>query len=41
LGVRPQEAAKKLGLSVATVYMAKSRVLARLKELIHQIQEEG
>jgi RNA polymerase sigma factor (sigma-70 family) len=41
LGIRPQEAAKKLGLSVATVYMAKSRVLARLKELIHQIQEEG
>ncbi len=41
LGVRPQEAAKKLGLSVATVYMAKSRVLARLKELIHETQEEG
>ena len=35
-GVRPQEVAKKLGLSVATVYMAKSRVLARLKELIQQ-----
>jgi RNA polymerase sigma factor (sigma-70 family) len=41
LGIRPQEAANKLGLSIAAVYMAKSRVLARLKELIQTIQEEG
>jgi RNA polymerase sigma factor (sigma-70 family) len=40
LGVRPQDAAKQLRLSVAAVYMAKSRVLARLKELIHEVQGE-
>jgi RNA polymerase sigma factor (sigma-70 family) len=41
MGVRPQEAAKQLELSVAAIYMAKSRVLARLKELIQQIQGEA
>jgi RNA polymerase sigma factor (sigma-70 family) len=40
LGVRPQDAAKQLDLSVAAVYMAKSRVLARLKELIQEVQGE-
>jgi RNA polymerase sigma-70 factor (ECF subfamily) len=32
-----REAAGRLGLSVAAVYMAKSRVLARLKELVRQV----
>jgi hypothetical protein len=32
--------AKELNLSVAAVYMAKSRVIARLKELIQQAQGE-
>jgi DNA-directed RNA polymerase specialized sigma24 family protein len=41
LGVRPQAAALELGLSVAAVYMAKSRVLGRLKELIHEVQGEA
>ena len=41
LGVRPQDAAKQLHLSVAAVYMAKSRVLARLKELIQDVQKEA
>ena len=41
LGIRPQDAAKQLHLSVAAVYMAKSRVLARLKELIQEVQGEA
>jgi RNA polymerase sigma-70 factor (ECF subfamily) len=41
LAVRPQDAARQLRLSVAAVYMAKSRVLARLKELIHEVQGEA
>jgi RNA polymerase sigma factor (sigma-70 family) len=40
-GVRPRDAAKQLHLSVAAVYMAKSRVLARLKELIQKIHGEA
>jgi RNA polymerase sigma-70 factor (ECF subfamily) len=38
LGVRPQQAATELGLSVAAVYMAKSRVVARLRELIQEAE---
>jgi RNA polymerase sigma factor (sigma-70 family) len=41
LGTRPQEVAKQLKMSVAAVYMAKSRVIARLKELIQQAQGEA
>jgi RNA polymerase sigma-70 factor (ECF subfamily) len=41
LGIRPQQAARDLQLSVAAVYMAKSRVLARLRELIQQAQGDG
>ena len=41
MGVRPQEVANRLGLSVAAVYMAKSRVLARLKQLVQQIQRDA
>lgn len=40
LGLLPQDVAKQLGLSVAAVYMAKSRVLARLKVLIQDVQKE-
>lgn len=39
LGDRPIDAAEKLGLTVAAVYMAKSRVIARLRETIQQAQE--
>ena len=35
-----QEVAKKLGMSVAAVYLAKSRMMARLKELIEQVQAD-
>jgi RNA polymerase sigma-70 factor (ECF subfamily) len=38
LRLRPQEAARQLNMSVAAVYMAKSRVLTRLKAMIQQIQ---
>jgi RNA polymerase sigma factor (sigma-70 family) len=41
MGDRPQDVAKRLGLSVAAVYMAKSRVLARLRELVQQIQGDA
>ena len=41
MGVRPQDVANRLGLSVAAVYMAKSRVLARLKELVQQVQGDA
>jgi RNA polymerase sigma-70 factor (ECF subfamily) len=36
-----KEVAAALGLSVATVYMAKCRVLARLKEVIREAEGEG
>jgi RNA polymerase sigma-70 factor (ECF subfamily) len=39
-GRSPQEVAKSLGLSVGAVYIAKSRVLARLREEIRQLQGE-
>jgi RNA polymerase sigma-70 factor (ECF subfamily) len=35
-----KEVAKALGISVAAVYLAKGRVMARLKEQIQQIQDE-
>ncbi len=41
LGVRPKDVARDLKLSVAAVYMAKSRVIARLKELIQQAQGDA
>jgi RNA polymerase sigma-70 factor (ECF subfamily) len=34
-----KQAAADLGISVATVYNARSRVLARLKELVQSVQE--
>jgi len=37
----PKEVARRLGLAVTAVYMAKSRILARLKELVQQAQGEG
>src|SRR5262245_23315078 len=37
-GQSPKDVAKALGLAVAAVYMAKSRVLARLKELTQEVQ---
>ena len=39
-GQSGQEVARALGLSVAAVYLAKSRVMARLKEEIRQLQVE-
>jgi RNA polymerase sigma factor (sigma-70 family) len=39
-GKSGQEVAQALGLSVAAVYLAKSRVMARLKEEIRQLQVE-
>jgi RNA polymerase sigma-70 factor (ECF subfamily) len=39
-GKSGQEVAKALGMSVAAVYLAKSRVMARLKEQIRQLQGE-
>jgi RNA polymerase sigma-70 factor (ECF subfamily) len=39
-GQSGQEVAAELGISVAAVYLAKSRVMARLKEMVRQLQEE-
>src|SRR5262249_55549169 len=39
-GKSGQEVAHMLGMSVAAVYLAKSRVMARLKEQIRQLQGE-
>jgi RNA polymerase sigma-70 factor (ECF subfamily) len=36
---RPRDVARDLGMTVAAVYMAKSRVVARLRELVRQLQE--
>jgi RNA polymerase sigma-70 factor (ECF subfamily) len=38
-GVKPQEAAAALGISVGAVYVAKSRVQARLKERVAELNE--
>ncbi len=35
-----KEVAKALGISVAAVYLAKSRVVARFQALIHEVQED-
>jgi RNA polymerase sigma factor (sigma-70 family) len=35
-----REVAAELGLTVAAVYLAKSRVMARLRAVIHEVQEE-
>ena len=39
-GNNPKDVAKHLGISPGAVYIAKSRVLARLREKIRQFQEE-
>jgi hypothetical protein len=39
-GKKARAVADALGISVAAVYMAKSRVMAQLKEQIRQLQEE-
>ena len=39
-GVNAEEAAQAMGLTVGAVYVAKSRVLARLRKQIQQLQEE-
>src|SRR5262249_17521877 len=39
-GKRGKEAAQELGMSVAAVYLAKGRVMTRLKEQIRQVQGE-
>ena len=40
-GDRPTDVAKSLGISVGAVYIAKSRILARIKEQIQQLQADG
>jgi RNA polymerase sigma factor (sigma-70 family) len=37
----PRDMASELGLSVGAVYVAKSRVLARLQEVVRQAEDEG
>jgi RNA polymerase sigma-70 factor (ECF subfamily) len=39
VGKSAKETAEQLGLTVAAVYLARSRVMARLKEQIQQLQE--
>lgn len=39
-GKNGEEAAGELGMSVGAVYVAKSRVLARLKECVRELEEE-
>jgi RNA polymerase sigma-70 factor (ECF subfamily) len=39
-GKRGKEVARTLGMTVAAVYLAKSRVLARLKEKVQELQGE-
>jgi RNA polymerase sigma-70 factor (ECF subfamily) len=39
-GKGAKEVGDRLGMSLGAVYVAKSRILARLKELIHQVEEE-
>src|SRR5262249_8494484 len=39
-GKKPREVAEDLGISVAAVYMAKSRVLAQLKQQIGQLRDD-
>jgi len=38
-GRSPQEVAAELGLSPGAVYIARSRVLARLREQVRQVEE--
>jgi RNA polymerase sigma-70 factor (ECF subfamily) len=40
-GKNPRDVGKSLGLAVAAVYMAKSRVLGRLKELIAELEDQA
>ena len=40
-GQTPKEVAQSLGMSVGAVYIAKSRVLGRIKEQIQELQEPG
>jgi RNA polymerase sigma-70 factor (ECF subfamily) len=39
-GKESKDVARSLGMSIAAVYMARSRVRARLKELIEQVQDD-
>jgi RNA polymerase sigma factor (sigma-70 family) len=39
-GAKPQEVAGQLGISVGAVYIAKSRVQARIKERVHELADE-
>src|SRR5262245_47551815 len=39
-GAKPKEVAKRLGISVAMVYLAKSRVMAKIKEQLEQCEPD-